>query len=173
MASPWVREIEQACYTGPVFNFRSKKGQRADLKELRQVAFNILVVPPAALLVLILVVAALAVVLGYSGIELIVVPLGALAGPVALMQIHVLLAIGLFLAIYFLPRREWVGASAYAPIIRLCARMLEFAGLWSSAASGSCRPLAAAGRSSSWLTDWNQPGSRRTSYLPGDSPPLE
>ena len=115
----------------------------------------------------------LALLLGQSGTELALEFMGAAVGPMWILQIHMLAAIGLAAAAFFIPCPRWLTA----PAARLAARL--FSTLWTSASSwplatpGAHALAHASGMSRSRLARWGPQKFARTPHLPGDRPQLE
>ena len=115
----------------------------------------------------------LASVLGQSGTESAPGLLGALVGPMWLLLINVLVALGLAAAVFFVPCPQWLRATAARLAARLFSTLWNSASSWPLAAPGAHALAHASGMSRSRLARWGPQEFGRSPHLPGDRPQLE
>ena len=115
----------------------------------------------------------LAPLLGQSGTEFALGFLGASVGPMWLLQVNVLVALGLAAAVFFIPCPRWLTAPAARLAARLFSRLWDSAGSWPLATPGAHAVAHASGMSHSRLACWGPQEFGRSPHLPGDRPQLE
>ena len=98
---------------------------------------------------------------------------GAAVGPMWLLQVNVLVAIGLAAAVFFVPCPRWLTVPAARLAARLFSTLWTSASLWPLATPRAHALVHASGMSHSRLARWGPQKFARTPHLPGDRPQLE
>ena len=144
------------------------------LREIsKQLIAGVLILPPAVTISLGALLCVLVALLGVPLTESLPDFIGAVAGPVAFMQIYFLLAAGFVIYLCFVVYQNWAGMKMPPIAIRLFFKILKSAGYWISQVLGPTRVVQSPNLTSCWFAYPERVANHGTRYLPGDSPQLE
>ena len=156
-----------------MIHWLAKDQQAVLLDAFKSLLVTIVIGSPAAVVLCILSVGVLLFPLGVSPTEFVLSSAGTAVGPLALLQVKLILLYGFVFILCLVPCSDWVGASTSHLVARLCARIWEGARLSLSAASGMSGLPHPASRFGFWFAYWRRTEIWLVPFLPGDRPQLE